>query len=420
MTGGSDRLHLAVVTVNGGRTGGMQKFSRHVIAAALEAGWRVTVALSGDDVYEDLVAKTPDHLTVNPVDWVDTTFKGDREYQWRRILDRRRWFCRVRPDVVLFVQSSNTPFRASIVGAKLAGIPVVSTHRTMPYMKDFVPSRRYLFGLIPGLGLARQRMVFRTWLTSALATRVVYNSANVRDGYEHHYRFSTRKGRVICNAVDTAAVSSCEIGRNREAVTIGYVGRLGYEKRLDVLFEALADGPMRREIRVKIYGDGPDRDRLESRAKELGISDRVEWCGVTDDVWSAYETLDVVVLCSPRESSSNMILEAMAAGRAVVVTDAGGLPELVGFGQYGVCVPALDVAALRGALGRVIDDDVLRAELGRKARAFVADRHDAGRTATAWLDLLGEASGRGRCATLSDVADVAGPQIARLEGVVAP
>jgi glycosyltransferase involved in cell wall biosynthesis len=420
MAGGSDKLHLAVVTVNGGRIGGMQKFSRHVIGAALEAGWRVTVALSGDDVYEDFTAKTPERLTVDQVDWVDTTFKGDREYRWRRIMDRRRWFSRIRPNAVLFVQSSNTPFRASVVGARLAGIPVVSTHRTMPYIKDFVPSRRYLFGLIPGLGLARRRMMLRTWLTSALAARVVYNSANLREGYEQHYRFSARKGHVIPNAVDTTVPRPREAGTNREAVTIGYVGRLGREKRLDVLFEAIAGMSVTREIRVKVYGEGPDRARLESCAKELGIADRVEWCGVTDNVWSAYAELDIVALCSPRESSSNMILEAMAAGSAVVVTDTGGLPELIGSGQYGLCVPALDVAALRGALERAIEDEALRARLGRKARAHVADRHDAAQISKAWLDLLSKASGR-RCGPVfSDVAGVTGPPAARWEGVVSP
>jgi len=421
MVGCPDRQHLAVVTVNGGRTGGMQKFSHHVIGTALEAGWRVTVALSGDDVYEDLVGVAPDRMTIDPVDWVDTTFKGDREYQWRRIMDRRRWFSRVRPDVVLFIQSSNTPFRASIVGARLAGIPVVSTHRTMPYMKDFTSSRRYLFGLIPGLGMVRKRMVFRTWLTSVLATHVVYNCANVREGYERHYRYSVRKGCVIRNAVDTEA-SSCKLTTNGEAVTIGYVGRLGYEKRLDVLFEAIAGLPVKRGLCVKIYGQGPDRARLELRAKELGIAECIEWCGVTDDVWSAYEALDVVVLCSPRESSSNMVLEAMAAGRAVVVTDAGGLPELVGFGQYGICVPALDVEALRGALRQLIENETLRSGLGRESRAFVADRHEPERIAGLWLGLLEEAARqRGeRCGspTFSDLGNVTGPETARLEGVV--
>jgi glycosyltransferase involved in cell wall biosynthesis len=420
----SDKPHLGLVTVNAGRTGGMQKFSRDVIAAALNDGWRVTVALSGDDVYQDFVADPPDRMTVDRVDWVDATFKGDREYRWKRIRDRWRWFADVRPDVVLFVQSSNTPFRASIVGARLAGIPVVTTHRTMPYMKDFVPSHRYCFGLIPGLGLARKRMVARTWLTSALASHVVYNNQNVRRGYEQHYGYSTRKGRVIVNAVDTPATLSRTRYDDRDAVTVGYVGRIGYEKRLDVLLEAMAMVPSHQSVQLKVYGEGPDLPRLESLAVKLRIADRVEWCGVTCDAWSAYEKMDIVVLCSPRESSSNMILEAMAAGCAVTVTDAGGMPELVGCGKYGICVPSLDVTALAGALQQLIENDLLRRQLGQDAQSFVAGHHDLTKVSNAWLELLREAT-RGRrsqakSAMFPDVAEVTGPRFTGVEGVGSP
>jgi len=323
-------------------------------------------------------------------------------------LDRWRWFRRVRPDAALFVQSSNTPHRASIVGARLAGVPIAVTQRTMPWIRDFVPSRRHLFGLLPGLGLHNRRQIRRVRLTAALADRIIYNSQRVRCEYERQYGYPRDKAHVIVNAVEVpaAAMNSCDSDNFDPggAITIGHVGRLAPEKRIDVLLRAMAALPAGRAVRVLVYGEGPERSALEALARQLGISDRVEWCGVTDDVWSAYQRLEIVALCSRRESSSNTVLEAMAAGKAVVVTDVGGLPELTGHGRWGVCVPAGDVPALTAALTRLVEDGQERIAFGSRARQAARAGHDPTVVGRAWLNLLAEVAGSrsGRCARRRD------------------
>jgi len=400
---GTDRdhpgeLHLALVAAHPARTGGMEKFCRFVVQSALSANWRVTVTLSGEDIYRDLEPKH--RLAIEQVDWLDHTFAGDRRYPWGQVWARRRWFRRVRPDVALFVQSSNTPFLASVMGAWLACVPIVTTHRTMSWPVDDVPRGRYLWGLVPGMGLHRRRVVFKTWLTAALARRVVYNSHQVRRGYECHYRYPRRKGRVIVNAVEPprprAHDNACQNpggARDPDAVTVGYVGRLGREKRIDILIRALAALQTERAVKLVIYGEGPERQRLIALARELGVSDRIEFCGLTNDISPAYRRCDCVVLCSPRESSSNMVLEAMAAGTVVVVTRVGGLPELIGYGRFGVCVPPLDVKALAAGLTRLIENDALRADLAAKAHRAARARHDPAVVGSAWLHVLREAAG---------------------------
>lgn len=388
-SGQPDRPHLALVTGHPGPVGGMEKFARFIADAALTADWRVTVALSGHDIFEDARHDFGGALNVQQVDWVDATFKGDRHFHGPTVLSRRAWFRKFAPDVALFIQSSNTPFRAAVAGAAMARVPAVITHRTMPYVIPDVPSRRHLFGLIPGVGLYRRKHVARTRLVAALASRIVFNSEQVRREYENDYHYPRQKGMVIPNAVD-APMLEPPAGRSDRPIVIGYVGRLSREKRLDVLVDAFAALKTRRDARLAFWGDGPEEAALRERVRALGVADRVQWHGTVEDVWPAYEACDIVTLCSPRESSSNMILEAMAAGRAVVVTGVGGLAELVGEGRNGLIVPPGDPPALARALESLIDNDVKRLCLGVRARVAAEAMHDSRTIGFAWLGLLNE------------------------------
>jgi glycosyltransferase involved in cell wall biosynthesis len=379
----------------------MEKFCRFLVQSLLDDGWPITVALSGENIYGDLVSPRAGLLNVQHVDWLDNSFAGDREYQASRVRARRRWFRRIRPDVAVFVQSSNTPLRASVLGAALAGVPILTTHRTMAWPVEDVPARRHCFGLLPGLHLHRRKVVFKTWLTAALARAVVYNSDQVRAGYEEQYCYPRGKGVVIVNAVDapqepivTPEPRSAGEPAPEKPCTIGYVGRISREKRLDVLIRALAAMRTARQVRLMLCGEGPEQPRLAALAGELQVAERITWAGLTWDVWPAYAQCDIVTLCSPRESSSNMVLEAMAAGKAVVVTRAGGLPELTDGGRLGVCVPALDVNALASALTYLIEHDDFRRQLGDRARRAVLARHNASAIAAQWRSLLRQAAGR--------------------------
>lgn len=383
------RPHLAVVTGNPGQQGGMQTFSRFVVQTACAADWRVTIALSGMDLYSQMTFTSHARPQVETVDWVDKDFTGDRRYEHRTIRERYRWFRWHQPDVALFVQSSNTPFRASLVAARLAGVRVVMTHRTMPWMKEFVPRGRHCFGLVPGLGLHNRRQVLKTRVAALASDRIVYNSEAVREAYERDYGYPARKGRVIPNATTVPALPK-EHDRGRDVITIGYVGRLAEEKRVDVLIRAMAELRTRRPARLVIYGDGPERDNLSRIVDALGLADRVLFRGHTEDPWLAYADMDIVVLCSRREASSNMVLEAMAAGKAVIVSNVGGLPELIGLGRWGLCFEVGDVAGLARALDGLIDHDAERLRIGRLARLAACQSHDPKLIGENWITLFAE------------------------------
>ena len=155
------------------------------------------------------------------------------------------------------------------------------------------------------------------------------------------------------------------------ARTVLTVGRLHEQKGHDVLLRAFAlvhrEHP---DWRLRLAGDGPLAGDLRTLADQLGIQAHVEWLGATRDAQACYAAADIFVLASRYEGTPNTLLEAMAAGLAVVVSDAGG-SELVTHGESGLVTPVEDHAALAEALLTLIDDAPLRARLGTAAAGGV-------------------------------------------------
>jgi len=131
--------------------------------------------------------------------------------------------------------------------------------------------------------------------------------------------------------------------------------------------------------RFLIVGDGERRGALEALATELGLGGSVHFLGWRRDLDLIYADSGVVALTSRNEGSPTSLIEAMAAGRAVVATRVGGVPDLVEDGVTGCVVPPDDPAALADALLGLLRDPGRRQRLGQAARrrvvpAFAAER----------------------------------------------
>ena len=120
-----------------------------------------------------------------------------------------------------------------------------------------------------------------------------------------------------------------------------------------------------------VVGDGPLRPELEREAESLGLGHQVHFLGDRRDIPAVLASLDISVLPSASESLSNVILESMAAGVAVVASRVGGNPELVAEDR-GVLIAPDDSEALAGAIECLLRDAKLRLKLSRNAKQFVA------------------------------------------------
>lgn len=153
---------------------------------------------------------------------------------------------------------------------------------------------------------------------------------------------------------------------------VGIVGRLVPVKGHTVFLKAarlvLSRLP---NVRFLIIGDGELREGLESQARDLGIDGGVTFLGWRHDLPRVYADLDLVVLSSYNEGSPVALIEAMAAGRAVVSTDVGGVSDVVSDGVNGLLVPPRDPESLAGAIVRLLSSERSLPAMGAAGREAV-------------------------------------------------
>lgn len=148
------------------------------------------------------------------------------------------------------------------------------------------------------------------------------------------------------------------------------VARLVPQKGIDLLIRALAQVTgCAATWSLNVVGDGPERNRLEQQVQAAGLQERVQFLGFRSDPQTFLLQAEVFVLPSRFEGMPNALLEAMASGLAVVVTDASPGPlEVVDHEVSGLVVPSDDPSALAEALNRLAADPRLRERLGKAAR----------------------------------------------------
>jgi L-malate glycosyltransferase len=169
-----------------------------------------------------------------------------------------------------------------------------------------------------------------------------------------------------------------------------YVGRLHAQKGVDILLRAveqlMAQHPSHR-VCLQIVGDGPLWDFLHSLAEQLGISRQVQFLGQTDQVLEQLSQADIFVLPSRAEGLSNALLEAMACGLPVVVSDVPGNVDVVTDGKTGLLFTAEDPNSLAQALVSLLGQPQLRQVLGRAARQCVENRYSLNSVADRYIAL---------------------------------
>ena len=190
----------------------------------------------------------------------------------------------------------------------------------------------------------------------------------------------TEKITVIHNGVDTdryrpgppRADLYREFGIDPRETVVATVASLKSEKSIDTLLKAAAlASEQARGLRFLIVGDGPDRPMLEKLTNDLGLTNRVIFTGIRDDVPEVLRLADLFVLSSRTEAFPNVVLEAMATGLPVVTTDVGSVWEMVFHGESGYIVPPFDVEAIGAGIVDIVSDSERARAMGAKGRAIV-------------------------------------------------
>jgi glycosyltransferase involved in cell wall biosynthesis len=168
-------------------------------------------------------------------------------------------------------------------------------------------------------------------------------------------------------------------------VQVGIIGRLTGVKNHRLFLEAvkiLKDQGKDQEFKFLVIGDGELKEELSRYASDLGVDSSVTFTGWQRDMPPLYQALDVVVVTSLNEGTPLTLIEAMAAGKAVISTDVGGVKDLFGvidtktnegynLAQHGILIPSGESNALARALLFVKENRTLTDQMAGRARAFV-------------------------------------------------
>lgn len=190
----------------------------------------------------------------------------------------------------------------------------------------------------------------------------------VQSSVSEFYGLPLHRVPVIYNGIDLSRCVPKTTYETGETVTILHVGRFDVPKNHPGLLEAfrllLETHP---ECRLRLVGDGDLRADMEKLAREKGIADFVEFCGMQSNVYPYLHDADIFTLPSIYEGNPMTIIEAMGTGLPIVASRVGGIPDMISDGESGLLVEP-EPQSICAGLTRLVGNAALRQRLGLAAR----------------------------------------------------
>lgn len=188
---------------------------------------------------------------------------------------------------------------------------------------------------------------------------------------------------------NAAALDRAALGVHEHCRLLVWVGRLDPVKGVDDLLSAMTAVGRKVRAHLVLVGDGPERPRLEQTITHLGLTDCVTLLGTRKDVPQILKACDLFVFPSRTEGMPNALLEAMAAGCAIVCTDVAGNRDLISDGDCGVLVAPASPDALAEGILKVLEDTALAKRLGSRARRVAAETYGLSAMVRRYLEVYG-------------------------------
>ncbi len=231
------------------------------------------------------------------------------------------------------------------------------------------------------------------------ADSIIAVSAGLAQDLARYARLPQERIQVIYHGVDINAVARGMTGKCPHAwlldggpPVIVAVGRLATQKNYPVLLRAVARLRQEQPVRLLIFGEGPERKKLEKLARRLGIAEAVDLPGYTDRPHGALARAAAFALPSRWEGMSQILLEAVACGCEIVAADCCcGPRELLADGKFGRLVPVDDVDGFTQGLRVALEDwrNQAKGQAVNLQRSRWLERFDAEATADRYLAAMG-------------------------------
>jgi glycosyltransferase involved in cell wall biosynthesis len=305
----------------------------------------------------------------------------------RHMADSVRNFYRIfkasRPDVVHLHNPTPTVYAAA--AARLAGAAsIVSTRHSL-----VAPPHRRVVELKYAVA-AR----FCDWVVGIC-------DATTNNVKSLHTVSSRKIARVYNGAVPLVRVGK-EGCPEKGGFTLLFVGRLAAVKNHPLLLRGFSSAlESKPDLRLWMVGDGPERAGLESLAAELGIAGQVKFWGQQLDVAPFFSAADGFIMSSKSEGLPMSLLQAFSLGLPAIVTDVGGMAEVVRLAQGGITVSPNDPEEMARAILRLSTEESERAQFAAHARSAFQERFTLQAMVSAYDDLYRNTAGARRAAILT-------------------
>ena len=206
---------------------------------------------------------------------------------------------------------------------------------------------------------------------------VILATSNYLGGITKNY--TTKKIEIINFGIDTNIFKPSPVDHSE--INIGTIKSLNPQYGIDTLinaFKLLENEPYFNKLKLIIVGSGVLEDRLKDLVSQLYLDEKVTFTGKIehDRVPYYHNLLDIFVALSISESFGVAILEAQACSKPVVVSDVGGLPEVMKNNITGFIVPSSNANAAAEAIKKLIEDKELRIKMGDEGRKFVIENFE--------------------------------------------
>jgi L-malate glycosyltransferase len=263
------------------------------------------------------------------------------------------------------------------------GIPCgfIAMKLGLPYLVSLrgsdVPGHNPKFKLLDKLIF--KRLSKKIWNKSKLT---IANSKDLRD--EAYLTSKKKEIKIIVNGIDTSFYKPTKKENSMKKFRIFYAGRLSIVKGLDFLLKALSQ--LDKNSELILAGDGDQKDHLQELSKKLGIKNQVKFLGILNKEDLRKEYLNASVFCLPslHEGMSNTVLEAMACGLSIVITNTGGVNLLMK--DNGIVVKSESSEELFLALKKIKENKELRNNMGKKSRE-IAEKMSWKNMAKSYLEI---------------------------------